>query len=513
MPRGFLSDRMGQGLAVIAIAALVIGAAVVLTLLRARRARAAKPPRPLPPREPVPPPAPDDTYLACAENAGLDTGEAFRDAINAVAARSKLPVLGVADIDRLAALIDRRSQLRASFRRTPPIALVRQKRQGIDITSAGTSWLGGAPALGPLAWPRGPHGRPLHHLAPIDLTYLPAGLVPETMPRDGSLCFFMGTDHTARQAHRVIHVPAGHTDPTPLPADLPILFDGPDWGLHITGHLPADAPKTFARWPLSFYALPMPDPDDTTAAAQAMAHSFGTDHGAVLRVTRYAKTAPHLARPWLWDSAQRVVNSLLLAEEELPATISAARARVATHGARYAPELDFMIANETAFRRYVQAAAQWVAGRDPYTPMAAEDIALLEAMFVQIKTPQNRLPSFALFYRYSRGHMNGLRDALNATLLALAAEKQSAFSLLPAVVQTDLDSRQRLPAPGCWHQMFGLGADPATTEAGTHLLLQLRADRLVGMDWADGGLLSFTIGTDDLAAQRWDGTMLTLARP
>lgn len=70
--------------------------------------------------------------------------------------------------------------------------------------------------------------------------------------------------------------------------------------------------------------------------------------------------------------------------------IADARTRVADHGDRYAAELAFLIENETAFRRYVQAAAKWVAGRDRFMPMAPEDIALLETLFGQISTRPNR---------------------------------------------------------------------------------------------------------------------------
>ncbi|WP_019953697.1 DUF1963 domain-containing protein [Yoonia vestfoldensis] len=466
-------------------------------------------PAPQPVREPVLPPAPDEVYLAHAALNDLDTGEAFATRINAIAPKAKLPLLGPTDLARLAAIIDARKRKQDSFRMAPPVALVRQARRGVDITRDGTSWLGGLPALGAQDWPRAPNGVPLHHLAQIDLGALPADHLPPEAPRAGSLCFFLGTAKANADRHKVLYVPQGIHSPTPLPRDMSALFEGPDWGYHITGHTIEDAPRAFPRWPVSCHPLPLNHDD----GAAAMAQAFPDSKGGFLDADSYAKAAPALARAWLWDTAQRVVNSLVLAEEEIPKTIADGRKRVADFGERYAAELAFMIENEAAFRRYVQAARQWVAGRDPFTPMAPDDIALLETLFAQIKTPQNRLPSFALFYRYSRGHMNRLRDARNATLMTLARGEPAVYDLLPEVVKADLDTCRRMPSPGRWHQMFGLGTEvqsAVSDHAYDHLLLQVQSDPLMQWMWGDMGVIQFWISTDDLAARQWDRVMLTV---
>lgn len=466
-------------------------------------------PAPPPLREPVLPPAPDEVYLAHADLNDLDTGEAFAARMNEIAPRAKLPLLGPTDLARLAAVIDARRRKQDGFRMSPPVALVRQARRHVDVTRDGTSWLGGLPSLGAQDWPRAPNGVPLHHLAQIDFADLPQGHLPQGAPHAGSLSFFLGTAQTTAERHRVLYVPAGIRTPTPPPRDLPALFAGPDWGYHIIGHTLADAPRVFPRWPVDFHPLPM----GIAESAAAMAAAFPDAKTSLINADSYAKAVPELARPWLWDTAQRVVNSLVLAEEDATQAIAEARKRVADFGDRYAAELAFMIDNEAAFRRYVQAAEKWVAGRDPFTPMAPDDIALLETLFAQIKTPQNRLPSFALFYRYSRGHMNRLRDARNATLMTLARGDAAVYDLLPEAVKADLDTRHRLPSLGRWHQMFGQGSDiqGATGEhAHDHLLLQLHSDQMLHWMWGDMGVVQFWIDTDDLAAGHWNRVALTV---
>jgi hypothetical protein len=449
---------------------------------------------PPPPREPVLPPAPDQVYLDIAAAHDLGTGAAFAARINAIAPRAKLPMLGLADLARLGDVIDARQRKQDQFRLSPPIAVIRQARRGIDITRDGTSWLGGLPHLGDTPWPRSAQDVPLHHLAQIALEDLPDHALPPELPRAGNLCFFVDS----ATGHKVLHIAPHSMGPTALPADLPPIAAGPEHDDQTT------MPPVFARWPVGFH--PLPAKDSTTA----MALSFGDDKGGTPDADSYAVTAPALARPWLWDTAHRVIHALMQAEHDIPRTIAAARARVADHGDRYAAELAFLIENETAFRRYVQAAAKWVAGRDRFTPMDPEDIALLETLFGQISTRPNRQPGFALFYRYARGQITRLRDARNATLMVLARGEPAVYALLPEPVKADLDAHHRLPSQGRWHQMFGAARDGQAqtgVHAHDHMLLQLHADALVG--WGDMGVIRFWISTDDLAARRWDAVAVT----
>jgi len=74
---------------------------------------------------------------------------------------------------RLGDVIDAHQRKKDQFRLSPPIAVIRQARRGIDITRDGSSWLGGLPHLGGTPWPRSATGAPLQHLAQIALKDLP----------------------------------------------------------------------------------------------------------------------------------------------------------------------------------------------------------------------------------------------------------------------------------------------------------------------------------------------------
>src|ERR1043166_3527518 len=67
----------------------------------------------------------------------------------------------------------------------------RTRRLGVDWMAA-CSWLGGAPRLGNIPWPRGKDGIPLHHVAQIDLADITARSRGANLPATGSLAFFIG---------------------------------------------------------------------------------------------------------------------------------------------------------------------------------------------------------------------------------------------------------------------------------------------------------------------------------
>src|SRR3954449_10202469 len=101
----------------------------------------------------------------------------------------------------------------------PPTLLIsrRLRQLGVDWTTA-WSWLGGAPRLGNITWPRGKDGIPLHHVAQIDLAYIAVKLRAPNLPATGSLAFCMGSGGA------VVYVPAHMPHPPTMPpADTPEL--------------------------------------------------------------------------------------------------------------------------------------------------------------------------------------------------------------------------------------------------------------------------------------------------
>lgn len=121
------------------------------------------------------------------------------------------------------------------------------------------SWLGGLPSLpSGTAWPRhGLSGQPLHFLAQVDLSTLPATpLQPggAALPREGLLLFFADIEEemlwgfTGRGTHhdntRVLHVASSNEEAQP-PADLPEVN-------HAIGELKGYYPSGFSVFPRAF---------------------------------------------------------------------------------------------------------------------------------------------------------------------------------------------------------------------------------------------------------------------
>lgn len=119
--------------------------------------------------------------------------------------------------------------------------LARDAAWGIRLEAGGqgVSRLGGSPVL-PLGaqWPVGEEGRPLTHLATIDLTELPDVEGRELLPSDGTLAFFadlseegefyepVGPEGEDRDIVAIIHTPAGRPTSEPdAPKDTEVLTE------------------------------------------------------------------------------------------------------------------------------------------------------------------------------------------------------------------------------------------------------------------------------------------------
>ena len=138
----------------------------------------------------------------------------------------------------------------------PTILVSRRPRQvGIDWTGA-HSWLGGAPRLASMPWPRDQDGQPLHFLAQIDLAEVAARIGATSLPATGSLAFFA----SGRGKGAVIFVPQSlDLEPTDPPADTPELSEsgGSDyWRADLSGR------RLYPFWPLDFTALDLPPPPE-----------------------------------------------------------------------------------------------------------------------------------------------------------------------------------------------------------------------------------------------------------
>lgn len=142
------------------------------------------------------------------------------------------------------------------MQRPPMILISRRPREiGGDWKNA-RSWLGGAPRLGELSWPRNDKGAPLHFAAQIDLAEV-AEKAPDTpLPKEGSLAFFIG------DARMVLFVPDHHAfPPDPAPdgmSDLTTVGGDPRWPFDPQGR------ALFPFWPIAFTRIQVDGPNGPT---------------------------------------------------------------------------------------------------------------------------------------------------------------------------------------------------------------------------------------------------------
>jgi len=219
-----------------------------------------------------------------------------------------------------------------------------------------TSWLGGAPALGGIPWPRNSDGAPLSFIAQFSLSDIAASFRNTVLPTSGSLAFFIGPESKYHHG-RVLYVPAGITTPTPPPGELPQLGSGTGIGDQTltNGVKPEDVPSLLPHWPVDFIPLDAEDPDDLTSLNKAMDERFGAPS---LNWFAYKELTAQRGSDGLhfWDTAWRFAQSV-------QNTYDAAAQ-----------------ANDEIYD-YVQKVATWAFATPQWQTMGREDIAQLEAFF------------------------------------------------------------------------------------------------------------------------------------
>ena len=455
----------------------------------------------------------DELYIVFARLAGIKTGAAFKTGHAEVTSKNRLAPLSPSDVARLAREIDSRDLRGKSFVRTPGIALVRLQRADLDVEVGGTSWLGGLPTLGDIPWPRDAAGKPMHHLAQIDLGTVPTPLLPKGMPDVGALAFFMTTSGKKMDQAKVVYLPLIGNMATEPPEDIAPIYDGPDWGYYIKGHARESAPDTFPRWPVEFVLLPMADKSRDDDAHELMAELLSRQSEVNLSPNNYRQSLPDFARPVFWDTAHRFTNSIRLARDDIDLTVARTEARIEDYGARYQADLDALLKNDEAFSQFVDEVSFWAVVHEPWDEMTPEDVAQLHSYFGQVRDIGQTKASFKPFYQFTQGELLSIDEAATATLLAAANETPEIFAKLPFEVRDDIDNKYRIAGKGRWHQMFGLGTRVKTAVAEHthhHLLLQLHSDQLVNWMWGDNGVIQFWIAEEELVKRNWDAVEMTL---
>ncbi len=438
--------------------------------------------------QPLPEPTDDQTYLEAALGHGLDTGDKFRQKAKELAQDNALARLDRKTINRVAQKIDRHSEAAKDFTRTSEVTLVRLQHDRTDVTKHGAHWLGGLPALGDTPWPRDAAGIPLHHLAQISLSDLPAEDLPETLPRTGTLSFFVQTVGKGFAASKVIYAPKRPDAVSAPPDDLPPLYAGPHWHKYIKGQTRDSAPKVFPRWPVEPLASPVADPESAAMANVYMASKFPNQNTTDLSAMRYIREVPAFAGPYYWDTVQRFANTLLMALAEDDSSDD--------------------------FASFVDEVTGWAFEYDPWEGLTRTEVDLLEHYFRQVQPEGDTPARFAQYYQNRKCALPDLQIATDATFIAAASQNYTTYLALPDVVRDDIDAHWRLPATERRHQMFGIGShqkEAVDLHAHDHLLLQLQADQLHQWHWGARKVLQFWISDAAMARGDWDQARLSLA--
>ena len=348
----------------------------------------------------------------------------------------------------------------------PPTLLIsrRPRRLGVDWTDA-RSWLGGAPRLGNIPWPRGKDGIPLHHVAQIDLSDIAVKSRAAGLPATGSLAFFIG-DKGA-----VVHVPDHMSHPPTLPpADTPELTangGSGNWRTNLAGQ------PLYPFWPLDITVLDIPPfeagEDDDEIDEIVDAH----------QAAQIAAVAKHVRRrefnlsceqaffgapiPDWWQTAIHYTDGLARQAREMPkvfeqtqASLDWARRGLAEAQAKggtesekqasyvkmYEEKLAKLDRLQPAFEALAAEAAAWTTGRDPWAIMSPEDRAHLVALSARAN-PQ--------FVDFTASHAAYSFDQLKGAMLkALPAAGTPAYESLPEAVRQVIDEK-RAPRPQWWH--------------------------------------------------------------
>lgn len=334
----------------------------------------------------------------------------------------------------------------------PTVVISRRARHPGDNWAMARSWLGGAPRLGRVPWPRDRNGRSLHFFAQLDLAELYAALGPSPLPDTGSLAFFSGA---------VVYVPQGQgLSPTAPPSDLPPLSEV-GGASHYHRNLRGE--RLFPCWPVEFTPVDVPvvgDPDERGKAQHAaiserfarrqynLSAKMAFDGPPIPQWWRIAlHFADHLAarREHAGKPQAEAQRMLEWCQGQLAAAKSAEEIKKARASIEmYKTKLVALGRQKPQFLAFVEDVLAWTTGREPWTLMSEADWQKLVAF-------RARQPEFGDFTQYWGDP--GIEELMRKAFDALPGEGAPEFADLPTNVQT-LIRAKRAPRPKWWHSAW-----------------------------------------------------------
>ncbi|PZQ57110.1 MAG: DUF1963 domain-containing protein [Novosphingobium pentaromativorans] len=402
-----------------------------------------------------------------------------------------------------------------------PVVLVRKARSRSRDWFGDSSWLGGLPKLAGIPWPRDRDGAPLPFAAQIDLAGIAAACPEAPLPAAGSLAFFVGTG-------AVVPVPAGNHEFSTPPPHLPPAYD--EGGFPLPRHASRLSHDLFPFWPVDAVAVPLPedlrDPHELgneEAVENAVTAWLGTRYP--LRAGPLEVQEP-VERVW-WHGAIHLARLFHVALDEASRLIEKRAAR--TGGARGDVELlgadpattplrleaaqrafdreDARLlackAQHAALAQVVEAMDGFTADRDPWTPLANEELGVLRDVIAHVNRDCADLVRHHAPETIAQLAAFSLRAMVSGPPEALAQVSDAELARINAGYR--LANRHQ-------HEVFGPGGSSRTAHddhRGDILLLQLAYDDMMEWNWGEMGLYQFWISPADLAARRWDRVSLT----
>ena len=369
-----------------------------------------------------------------------------------------------------------------------PVVLVRKPRLRTRDWFGDPSWLGGLPRLGEAPWPRDRDGTALPFAAQIDLAEIAQACPEVSLPRTGSLAFFLG-------AGAVIPVPAGNHDFTGPPEDFghgffpfwPVETAAADWPDDLRDHGEKATEQAISAWLARHYPLR----SGPLAAAEPVERMCW--HGAIHLADCYRIALHEASR----QTDRRIARSSDAREDlELlgadPATtpllLETAQRALTREDARLREHR----AQRAALAEVSDAMDRFAADREPWALLTREEFAVLGEVLAHV---ERDCPALV------RGHApKDLPELATFTLRAMLSGPPEALAHIGDAELARINAGYRL-AGRRQHAMFG----PSRQDV---VLLQLAHDDMMEWNWRETGVYRFRISAEDLARHRWDHVRL-----
>ncbi|MBT0669788.1 DUF1963 domain-containing protein [Novosphingobium profundi] len=373
---------------------------------------------------------------------------------------------------------------------TAPVHLVRKARAANRDWFGDASWFGGLPRLGAASWPRDTNGQALPFLAQVDLGEVAAVLPGATLPTAGSLAFFLGDGG-------VVPVPAaapGETlDFSEPPQDLHPAFDE-------GGDLFPQRTARMTRWLFPFWPItPAREQDDDGASPRD--HPF------------YAYGVGERVDALSWHSALHFADRLRDALEQADTPIGAHRERL-----REMREMLTRIENDPDADPYerddarddiegleaelaqieeqrrslpemLAAMESFLQGREPWTPMTAEECEILRDLLPETHERYGELIGGSIPASLGEIATISLRTAISGPAEAVAS--------IPPATLARINGEYRLPPEGR-HMLFTHAHD-----SDEMVLVDLAWDDMLEWRWPGESRFQLRIDPRDAAEGHW----------